>query len=210
MRTKRGHAILLSLSLLLTWPSTARAAGNMPSTVSEQERNKAVARRVFDEIFNQGKFAVADEIYSPEFVNHGLNRNFDLRADQDAVRQEKAAFPDLKMSVEMMVAEGDLVTVVWVFRGTHAHTGYGWLPPTGARIEMRGITVWRIVDGKIRDEWTVFNELQPFSQLLDHLKWLLGGSVLAALLLGWAALRGLRRALARSAKSGDASSAAPR
>lgn len=197
-----SRQILLSSFLLLTWMSAAPAADIQPSTVSEGDRNKAVARRVFDEIFNQGKFAVADEIYSPDFVNHGLKRNVSLREDQDAVHQEKTAFPDLKMSVELMVAEGDLVTVVWIFRGTHTHAGYGGLPPTGARIEMRGITVWRIVDGRIRDEWTAFDELGPYSQLLNHLKWPLAGSVLAALLLGWAALRGLRRVLAKRAESG--------
>ena len=83
---------------------------------------------MFDDIFNQGKFEVADDIYAPDFVNHGLKRNFSLREDQAAVHQEKAAFPDLKMSVELMVAEGDLVAVVWIFRGTHTAGGYAGLP----------------------------------------------------------------------------------
>ena len=182
---------LLSLALLLA----------LPSTVSEQDRNKAVARRVFEEIFNQGKFQVADEIYAPDFVNHGLKRSVGLKEDQDAVHQEKTAFPDLQMSVDLMVAEGDLVSVVWTFRGTHTHAGYGGLPATGARIEMRGITVWRIVDGRIHDEWTAFNELPAYIQVLDRLKWPLAGLVLAALLLGWAALAGLRRVRARRASS---------
>ena len=45
--------------------------------------------RVFDEIFNQGKFQMADEIYAPDFQNHGLHRSVDLKADQDAVHAEK-------------------------------------------------------------------------------------------------------------------------
>lgn len=45
--------------------------------------------RVFDEIFNQGKFQMADEIYAPDFQNHGLHRSVDLKADQDAVHTEK-------------------------------------------------------------------------------------------------------------------------
>ena len=51
-----------------------------------QGRNKALARRVFEEIFNQGKYDVANEIYAPNFVNHGLHRDADLKQDQDAVR----------------------------------------------------------------------------------------------------------------------------
>src|SRR5580658_2205196 len=86
---------------------------------TSQTRNKVIAGRVFEEIFNQGKFQVADEIYARDFVNHGLHRNYDLQEDQAAVHAEKKAFPDLKMSVILMAAEGDLVTVVWVFRGTH-------------------------------------------------------------------------------------------
>jgi hypothetical protein len=97
------------------------------------------------------------------------------------------------MSVELMVAEGELVTVVWTFRGTHTHGGYGGLPPTGAAVEFRGITVWRIVEGRIHEEWTTFDQLRPYSQVLSHLKWPLAGLVCAVLLLGWGILRWLRR-----------------
>ena len=83
---------------------------------------------MFEEIFNQGKFQVADEIYASDFVNHGLHKSFDLQADQAAVHAEKKAFPDLKITVDLMVAEGDLVTVVWTFRGTNTAAGYA-LPP---------------------------------------------------------------------------------
>jgi len=156
----------------------------LPDETSQQAKNKAVAGRVFVEIFNQGKFQVADEIYARDFVNHGLHRNFDLQEDQGAVRAEKKAFPDLKMTVDLTVAEGDLVTVIWTFRGTNTAAGYG-LPATGARIELRGITVWRIVDGKIREEWTSFNELQAARQFVRQLKWPLLGLLFAAVILVW-------------------------
>jgi SnoaL-like polyketide cyclase len=74
------------------------------------------------------------------------------------VYREKQAFPDLKMTVNLLVTQGDFVPIVWTFRGTHTGPGVG-LPPTGARIAMRGITVWRIADGRIREEWTSYNEL---------------------------------------------------
>jgi len=155
-----------------------------PDRPSQQVRNKAVAARVFEEIFNQGKFQVADEIYASDFVNHGLHKNFDLQADQAAVHAEKKAFPDLKITADLMVAEGDLVTVVWTFRGTNTAAGYG-LPPTGARIELRGITVWRIVDGRIREEWTSFDDMQAARQLVSQLKWQLLGLLAAAVILLW-------------------------
>ena len=129
-----------------------------------QEKNKAIARRVFDEIFNQGKFQVADEIYSPAFINHGVKSSVGLKEDQDAARGWKDAFPDLKMTTVLLVAEGDLVTVVWTATGTNTGQGNG-LPATGKKVAGRGITVWRIVDGKIREEWSEFDSLRLMQQL---------------------------------------------
>ena len=162
----------------------ALVAAQEPDQVSREEKNKAVAMRVFEEIFNQKKLEVASEIYSPEFINHGLHRDFSLQEDQAAARSEIKAFPDIHMTVALAVAQEDFVTVVWIFRGTHTAFGYG-LPPTGARIEMRGITVWRIVDGKIRDEWSSFNELTGYMQVLRHLRWFLLGLLLGLTLLVW-------------------------
>jgi steroid delta-isomerase-like uncharacterized protein len=140
------------------------------STQAIEARNKAIASRVFEEIFNQGGFEVANEIYSPDFQNHGYRRTVDLKTDQDAVHAEKQAFPDLRLQVERLIAEGEWVTALWTFRGTHTAGGYAGLPATGTPIEMRGITIWRIVDGKIRDEWSSFDELGAYSQVVHHVQ----------------------------------------
>jgi len=118
-------SLMIVLAMLLA--TTALAGG-------KQEKNKAVARRVFDEIFNQGKFEAADEIYAKDFVNHGRTRDIGLKEDQDAARGWKSAAPDLKMTVELMVAEGDLVTVLWRAEGTNTGTGNG-IPATGRVIQ---------------------------------------------------------------------------
>jgi len=170
-------------------PEPARPA---PAAVSQQEINKAVARRVFEEIFDQGKFQVADEIYAPDFVNHGLHRDASLQEDQDAARWEKQICPDVKMTIGPMVAEGDLVSVLWTFRGTNTGSA-GWLPATGAKIEVRGITVWRIVDGKIREEWTEFDMLRVARQIAGQLKWRLLGLLCVAAILLWIVGRIARR-----------------
>lgn len=143
----------------------------LPQTVTKDTKNKLIARRVFDEIFNQGKFEVADEIYSKNFVLHGLHRNAYFHEDQAAVHDEKMALPDLKMTVDLMVAEGDLVSVIWTLRGTQTHAGYGIPFPTGTKIELRGITVWRIINGKICDEWTSFDQLGLYKQFINQHKW---------------------------------------
>ena len=187
---------LLSIALL-----AAPLAAETPADGAREARNKAVAARVFEEIFNQGRFEVADAIYAPGFRNHGLKRSVDLQTDQEAVHAEKQAFPDLRMSVDRMVAEGDLVSVLWTFRGTHTAGGYGGLPPTGARVEMRGITIWRIVDGRITDEWTNFNALGAYAQVVAHLRWQLLAGLMLLLALVVAAERlawyGFRRLVAK-------------
>jgi steroid delta-isomerase-like uncharacterized protein len=138
---------------------------SLPAFASNiQSKNKAVARRVFDEIFNQGKFEVADQIYAKDFVNHGLTRDVGLREDQDAARGWKLAFPDLKMTVLQEIAEGDLVTVLWTGTGTNTGEGNG-LPATGKSGRVRGITIWRIVNGKITEEWSEFDQLRIMTQL---------------------------------------------
>jgi steroid delta-isomerase-like uncharacterized protein len=131
---------------------------------NQQQKNKEIARRVFLEMFNQGKFEVANEIYASDFVNHGVHQDVGLKEDQDAARGWKQAFPDLVMSVDQVVAEGDLVTVLWSARGTNTGTGNG-LPATGKKIEGRGITIWRISGGKIREEWSEFDQLRLMKQL---------------------------------------------
>ena len=165
------------------------AQGQSTPDGSTQVRNKAVAMRVFDEIFNQGKFQVADEIYAPQFRNHGLHRTVDLKTDQDYVHAEKKAFPDLRISVQQMVAEGDKVAVLWTFQGTHTGSGYEGLPPTGTRVEVRGITIWRFVDGRIVEEWSSFSETGAYIGMLSHLKWWLVFAGLLVLAIAIAAER---------------------
>jgi steroid delta-isomerase-like uncharacterized protein len=131
----------------------------------ETERDReAIARRVFDEIFNRGRFEVAEQIYAKDFVNHGVSRDVGLKEDQDAARGWKAAFPDLRMTVQMVVAEGDLVAVLWRGEGTNTGEGNG-LPATGKRLSGRGITIWRIQGGRIREEWSEFDQLRIMTQL---------------------------------------------
>ena len=188
--------ILFLLSALARTSASATAtstpASPSPNTASLQDRNKAAARRVFDEIFNQGKFEVANEIYARDFVNHGLHRDAGLEEDQAAVHWEKSAFPDLTMTVDLVAAEGDLVTVVWRARGTNTAAASP-LPATGVQIELKGITVWRIVDGKIRDEWTAFDLLRVVRQAIAQLKWKLLGLLCALVVLPWFLGRTIRR-----------------
>jgi len=131
---------------------------------SLQEQNKAIARRAFEEILSRGRLELAAELYAKDFVNHGLHSDASLEEDQAALKGWHQAFPDVVVVPEKFIAEGDLVTVYWVARGTNTGTGNG-LPATGKKAELAGITIWRIVDNKIKEEWSAFDQLSMMRQL---------------------------------------------
>ncbi len=191
-----GLGLVLFVCVPTNLVIAARADTEQPAT-SRAEINKAIARRVFDEIFNQSRFEVADEIYAKDFTNHGLHKNFTLEEDQAAARWEKQVAPDLHITGDLMLADEDFVTVVWTARGTNT-TRIGWLPATGVKIEERGITVWRIVDGKIHDEWTSFDMLHIARQIVAQLKWRLMVLLLFLIFLCWIVVRFFRGKLRTS------------
>ena len=129
-----------------------------------EEQNKATAKRAFEEILSHGRFELAEQLYAKNFVNHGLHANASLEEDQTALKGWHAAFPDLVIMPEKLMAEDDLVTIYWTARGTNTGTGNG-LPATGKRAAVAGITIWRIVNGKITEEWSAFDQLSMMQQL---------------------------------------------
>src|SRR5438552_10753268 len=131
---------------------------------SLQEQNKAIARRAFEEILSHGRFELAERLYAKDFVNHGIHRDATLEEDQAALKGWHQAFSDISIVPEKLIAEGDLVTIYWIARGTNTGTG-NRLPATGKKAELAGITIWRIVDGKLKEEWSAFDQLSMMQQL---------------------------------------------
>jgi steroid delta-isomerase-like uncharacterized protein len=128
------------------------------------DKNKAVVRRIFTDILSRGKFEVASEIYAKDFVNHETTRDLGLDESQAVDHGWRAAFPDLELTIEREIAEGDFVTVVWRGRGTNTGTGNG-LNATGKTAEGRGISIFRVEDGRIKEEWTESSQLVILRQL---------------------------------------------
>jgi steroid delta-isomerase-like uncharacterized protein len=129
-----------------------------------QEQNKAIAKRVVEELLSKGRFELADQLYAKDFVNHGVKRDATLDEDQAALKGWHQAFTDVVVEPKKLIAEDDLVTVYWIAHGTNTGSGNG-LPATGKKIELAGITIWRIVDGKIKEEWSAFDQLSMMQQL---------------------------------------------
>ena len=131
---------------------------------SLQNQNKALAKRAFEELLSKGKFELAEQLYAKDFVNHGIHRDISFDEDQAALKGWHQAFPDLAIVPEKLIAEGDLVTIYWIARGTNTGAGNG-LPATGKKAEQAGITIWRIVNGRIKEEWSAFDQLSLMQQL---------------------------------------------
>ena len=128
------------------------------------EQNKAIAKRAFEEILGKGRFELAEQLYAKDFVNHGVHRDATLEEDQAALKGWHEAFSDITIVPEKLIAEGDLVAIYWIARGTNTGTGNG-LPATGKKAKLAGITIWRIVDNKIKEEWSAFDQLSLMQQL---------------------------------------------
>ena len=129
-----------------------------------QDQNKAIAKRAFEEILSKAHYELVEQLYAKDFVAHGDHHNATLDEDQAALRGWHDAFPDIVIEPRKFIAEGDLVAIYWTARGTNTGTGNG-LPATGKKMELGGITIWRIVDGKIKEEWSAFDQLPMMQQL---------------------------------------------
>ena len=129
------------------------------------ERNKAQVRRVIEEIYNRGDLAVVDELAASDLVIHASSQ--DIRGRDGAkqyVAALRAGFPDLHLTVEDQVAEGDMVVTRWTARGTHTGAFQG-IPATGRAIRVAGTDIDRIIDGKTVECWAHVDELGLMQQL---------------------------------------------
>jgi len=118
------------------------------------EANKAVVQRWVDEVWNQRNAAAIDEIAAPGYVLHyfAIGASFDLPTYKQFHPQFMAAFPDMRVVLEDMVAEGDKVTARMVQTGTHSAELMG-VPPSGKRVEQPALAIYRIENGKLVEGW---------------------------------------------------------
>ena len=129
--------------------------------------SKALARRLIEEMFNRGNLEVADELYAPDYVNHDPGNPEEIRGPEGIkgyVGVHRTAFPDLQLTIEDQVAEGDRVATRWTGRGTYQGDLMG-IAPTGRRVTATGITIDRISGGKVVETWTNFDVMGMMQQL---------------------------------------------
>jgi steroid delta-isomerase-like uncharacterized protein len=129
------------------------------------EQNKAIVRRVFDEIVSKGNLSVADELLAADYVNHDFPapapgaEGFKL-----VTTMFRTAFPDIVVKLADVLAEDDKVVTRGVFEGTHKGEFMG-IPATGKRVSVKYLDVWRLENGKAKENWVQMDLLGLMQQL---------------------------------------------
>ena len=130
------------------------------------EANKALVRRWWEET-DKGNLAIIDELCAPDYVDHSPPLP-GMGEGSEAVRKANetlaAAFPDTVHTIEAMIAEGDLVVTRLRGRATFLGECLG-IPPNGKVVEITGITIHRVVDGKLVEHWANIDSLSFMQQL---------------------------------------------
>jgi predicted ester cyclase len=130
------------------------------------DENKDIALRLFHEVLNAHSLARCDDLYDPNYVPHSLPPGFS--PDREGVKQYHSqyfqAFPDMHLSVDYMIAEGDWVAVRYTGTGTHQGDLLG-IPPTGRQVTASAVLTLRIVDSRILEDWLDGDKLGLLQQL---------------------------------------------
>jgi steroid delta-isomerase-like uncharacterized protein len=131
------------------------------------EQNKALFRRVMEEVFNRGTISLVDELIAPDFVEHEEPPP-GMSAGREGVKQLATmlhtAFPDITASIDDIIAEGDKVVARSTWSGTHKGEFMG-IPPTDKSVSFGVFDIVRISEGKFVEHWGLMDSLSMMQQL---------------------------------------------
>ena len=133
--------------------------------MSEAE-NKTLARRFNEDVWGRGDQAALEELLDPDFVDHDAlpGQPPGREGHKQILAAFRSAFPDLNVTTEDIVAEGDKVVSRWTAHGTHQGELLG-IAPTGNGVTIKWIDVLRVAEGRMVERWAQFNDLEMMQQL---------------------------------------------
>lgn len=135
--------------------------------MASTDNSIALVKRYFNEILNQGKLSVIDEIIAPNFILKVPSLHEPFRGHEGMkqfIIDLRSAFPDICFTIERHIVEGDKVACRFTSASTHLGTFQG-LPPTGNHIEDQGVNIFNINNGKITAVWVNENAFGVMQQL---------------------------------------------
>jgi predicted ester cyclase len=129
------------------------------------EENKTIARRYPEEVYNKKDIDVLDEIIDENIINHWWKPEINgLQIIKEYISKNLVAFPDVKFTVEDQIAEGDKVVTRVSFTATHKGEFRG-IAPTGRKVKVTGVIIFKITNGKIVETWAEMDALSWMQQL---------------------------------------------
>src|SRR3990172_10163106 len=130
------------------------------------EENKVIVRRLMEEVWNKENLAITDELFATSFVSYlpGSPDPLNREGYKQVLTMFRTAFPDMRLTIEDQVSEGDKVVTRWTVRGTHRGDFQG-IPPTQKQVTVTGMTIDCIVLGKIVENRIEFDQLGMMQQL---------------------------------------------
>ena len=131
------------------------------------EQNKTAVRRLFDELWNKGNLPVADELIAPTYTHHDASTPDVGRgpeSEKKRVTHYRNAFPDMRLTIEDIIADGETVIVRWSCRGQHKGELAG-IAPTGKQFAISGVTISRFANGKVVEGFVNWDALGLMQQL---------------------------------------------
>jgi steroid delta-isomerase-like uncharacterized protein len=132
----------------------------------ESERNKALIRRLFDEVLNAGNFGLLDQLIGASYIEHNpvANQAGGAGGVRERVLRLRAGFPDLRFVLEELIGEDAIVAARYRWQGTHKGLFLG-IAPTGRRLSVKGMDFYRLEDGRVIERWDTVDEFGMLSQL---------------------------------------------
>jgi steroid delta-isomerase-like uncharacterized protein len=131
------------------------------------EQNKELVRRFYEEVWDRGNFDFAKEVFADDYVRHDLRATTALPGPEGQAKiaaDFRAAFPDLRVQVDMVFGEGDMVAGRWTATGTH--TGpWREIKPTRVRVQFSAVNLYRFANGKVAEIWNHRDDLGLMEQL---------------------------------------------
>ena len=129
--------------------------------------NKEIVRRLVEGVWTDRNLAVIDELIAPDYVGHDPTQPEPIRGREgfrQFVDMYQSAYEDARVTIDDLIAEGDLVVTRWTGRGTHTGELMG-IAPTGKEVTVSGITISRLANGKIAEDWELMDALGMMVQL---------------------------------------------
>ena len=158
MRRLRFASFLAGFSVLVVFVSVSWTKDDPMAA------NKDLVRRVYEDVVNKGSFDVVDAVVDPGYVYHTDPSMGGPAGVKQLIGKYRAAFPDLALVVEDLVAEGDRVAVRWSATGTNKGEIMG-MKATGKSVAISGMAFYRIKGGKIAEGWEIMEDLGMMQQL---------------------------------------------